>query len=198
MLASVLRITPARVGRRAVALLLDTSLAGVAAMVILFAIILPSQHPDYEKILREQMQTMDQQLQEVMDSGQFATLNLSDEATDIAATAGVTAFVVLLVYFAASEMLLGGATLGKRVFGLRAARWGTAEPPLGIESLSRCIFKSASLVGLWPILLLANALPLFFRPTRRVIHDYLARTIVTGDPPPPAPARRKGYPTDDH
>jgi uncharacterized RDD family membrane protein YckC len=197
MLASALPITPARVWRRAVALLLDASLAGLAAMVILFTYILPQQHPDYEKVVNDQMLAMEQQLQAAMKSSQFTNPALSDEFTDIAATVGVTTFSVLLVYFAASEMLLKGATLGKRVFGLRAARWGTAEPPQAIESLSRCIFKSASLVGLLPILLLANALPMLFRSTRRAGHDYLARTIVTGDPPPPAPASRNRYDSDD-
>ncbi len=108
----------------------------------------------------------------------------------------MTLFAVLLVYFSASELFLGGASLGKRVFGLRVARCSTGEPPLGIESLSRCSFKAASMVGLLPILFLANALPMLFRPTRRAGHDYLARTIVTGDPPPP-PTRRRGDETDD-
>ena len=189
MLASVPRTTPARVSRRAFALLLDTLLAGLAALVILTSFILPQQHPDYEKIIAAQDQAMNDQVNAALASGQMGSPNMSDEFIAIATCVGVTTFVVLLIYFFTSELILGGSTLGKRVFGLRAARWGTAEPPSAVESLSRCIFKAASLVLLLPFLLLANALPILFRATRRAGHDYLARTIVTGDPAP-APTYR--------
>ena len=188
MLANVLRITPARLWRRALSLLLDTLLGGLIAMVILTTSILPQHYPNYEKVIFDQWQAVDEKIQEAMAGAQFSPPNISDDFTEVSATIYLTTFAVLLVYFTASEVFSGGTTLGKRVFGLRTARWGTAEPPLGIESLSRCIFKAASLVWLWPLLLLANAMPTLFRSTRRAGHDYLARTIVTGDPPP-APAR---------
>jgi uncharacterized RDD family membrane protein YckC len=186
VLPNVLRITPARVVRRALGLLLDTMLAGLAAMVLLTIFILPQSHPDYDTIIRHQQQAMNDQIKAALAGGEVGAVNLSDDFVEIATTAGTTVFAVLLVYFAASEMLSGGSTLGKRVFGLRVARTGTSEPPNAIELLSRSIFKAASLIGFFPLLLLANTLPIFFRPTRRALHDLLARTIVTGDPPPAA------------
>jgi len=191
VLPTILRITPARVVRRALALVLDALLAGLAAMVLLTAIIFPQSHPDYENVILAQRQAMDAQIKTALAGGQLGTVNVSDDFVEIATTAGTTTFAVLLFYFAASEIFSGGTTLGKRVFGLRVARAHTAEAPNAIELLSRSIFKAASLIGFFPFLLLANALPLLFRPTRRALHDYLARTIVTGDPLPAAPARSR-------
>jgi uncharacterized RDD family membrane protein YckC len=93
--------------------------------------------------------------------------------------------LVLFVYFAGSELLLDGSTLGKRVFSLRTARCWTAKPPTWIECVVRNIFKAASLM--WIGLLAANFVVVLFRSNRRAIHDYLARTVVTGDPAPPKP-----------
>jgi uncharacterized RDD family membrane protein YckC len=93
---------------------------------------------------------------------------------------------------------MGGATLGKRVFHLRSAQFGTGAPPRAIESFVRAIVKTVSLAA-WvaigalgfPFLLL-NLAPIFFNRTRRAGHDFMARTLVTRDPLPlsdnPSPA----------
>jgi len=193
LLPSLAGPAPARLVRRTLSLVLDMLLAGTAAMLLLTAIIYPQNYPNYQEIMQVQGQAVMAQFQQALATGKFSTFNVSQDYLDMAATTGSTLFIVLVVYFAASEMLMGGATLGKRVFGLRAARYGTAEPPFFIETMSRCIFKATSLV--WPVLLIANAVPILFRSTRRAGHDYLARTIVTGAAPPPARQRARD---EDH
>jgi len=184
VLARVLDPAPARVWRRAVALLLDTTLAGTAAMVIFTTFILPQNYPGYDKVIHDQWHTMSSQFHQALQSGSYAQPTLSDDFMDIAATAITTTFMTLWIYFSASEAMLAGATLGKRVFGLRAARLGTGEPPLLFETLSRCAFKSVSLVMFWPLFFAADAIPVLFNASRRAGHDFLARTIVTGAPLP--------------
>jgi uncharacterized RDD family membrane protein YckC len=187
---------PARLFRRGLALVLDTLLAGMAATVILTSIVYPQNYPDYERIMNAQWRATMDQIHQVMATGKVAEFTLSDEYLDLAGTTITTLFLVFLVYFAASEILTRGSTLGKKVFGLRAARWGTADPPLLLESVSRSIFKALSLVCFWPLLLAANIVPVLFRPTRRAGHDYLARTIVTGAPLP-EPVRRPAGDDED-
>ncbi len=187
---------PARLLRRGLALVLDTLLAGLAAAVILTSFVYPQNYPNYGAIVNDQWRAIMAQVHQVMTTGQYTELTLSDEYLDLAGTTITTIFLVLLVYFAASEIFARGSTLGKKVFGLRAARWGSAEPPLVLESVSRSIFKALSLVVLWPLLLAVNVAPLLFRASRRAGHDYLARTIVTGAPLP-EPARRPGAVDED-
>ncbi len=193
ILPGILGAKPARMGRRTFALGLDTVLACAVAMVILTAFVYPQNYPNYQEIMRVQGQAVLDQMRSAVATGKYADLKVSDEYLDFISTTVTTLFLVLTVYFSASELLMRGATLGKRVFGLRAARWGTAGPPLVLESLSRSIFKATCLI--WPVLLVADFLPVFFRSTRRAGHDYLARTIVTGSPLP-VPTRRPD--ADDH
>ena len=178
---------PARLFRRGFALVLDTVLAVVATMVLLTSIVYPQNYPNYQDVMQVQGQALVDQFKEAMATGQYSELKVSEEYLDLAGTTITTLFLVLATYFAASEIFLRGATLGKRVFGLRVARWSTGAPPLVLESMSRSIFKATCLI--WPWLLLADIIPLFFRATRRAGHDYLARTIVTGAALP-EPTRR--------
>jgi uncharacterized RDD family membrane protein YckC len=178
---------------RVLALLLDTILASVVAGIVLTSVVLPAEHPDAGAVIQQQFDTTMAEIAQAQTTGQVPEQVISPEFLEIRMLVGKTLFLVLLIYFTSCEWALGGATLGKRIFGLRAAQWGSADPPRWIESLSRCILKAASLV--WFVVFVANVVPLFFRSTRRAAHDYLARTIVTGDAPPPPPP--KPYPDED-
>ena len=91
-----------------------------------------------------------------------------------------TSFLLMLLYFMLSEVLLGGATLGKKVFNLRTAyRDSPRIPPLG-QLFLRALIKTVSFLSLGSILfiLFANFLIAFFRPDRRTLHDILTKTSV--------------------
>jgi len=189
VIASAGGVTPAPMLWRIIALALDTSLAGFAAWVILSRIVLPQHHPDAANIMHKQWQAIETAMQSAPTSGTLTNFAFDDEAVNIVTDISKTFFLTLLAYFFASEMALGGSTLGKRTFGLRAASWSTGAPPSFLESFCRCLFKVASFFLFFPvpILLVINTIPVFFQPTRRAGHDRLASTIVTSDAPPPRP-----------
>jgi uncharacterized RDD family membrane protein YckC len=195
LLGEITSCAPAPLGWRLLALILDTLLAGVVAALLLTRFILPQEMPDAEEVANRQLQawhTFLTAVEKAPPGSSLPSFTLDPEYVTLSEITNQTFFLVLLVYFAASELGLQGATLGKRIFRLRAAQVSSAEPPRPIETLVRCIIKTVSLVGWqsislvgWPILLL-NLAPLVFHRSRRAGHDLLARTIVTGDPLPPS------------
>jgi len=185
LLASALAATPAPIVWRALALVLDSILAGTIAAFILTTVVFPQSYPDAEPIIEQQMHNFAMAFNQARATGQAPDVVVSQEYLDLGVPMANTAFLVLVLYFTGSELVTGGSTLGKRVFSLRAARCWTAEPPTWTESFIRNLFKAASLM--WMGLLIVNIFAIFFRPGRRAVHDYLARTLVTGDPAPPPP-----------
>jgi hypothetical protein len=182
-------VTPAPMFWRILALVLDCILAGLVASIILTRVVLPQSHPDAEDTMRGELQAMNAELDRAQKTGATPQFTLNDDAQGIIEDTGKTFFLTLLLYFTISELATGGSTLGKRVFGLRAARWDTGERPGVMEVIFRNLFKAASLLPLGPVpvILLANVIPVFVRSTRRAGHDYLTRTMVTRDAPPPLP-----------
>lgn len=189
VLASFTGVEPAPFFWRIVALGLDCLLAGLVASFILTRLVLPHFHPGFEDTLDLQLKTWKAEYNQAEKTGASPTITYDDKTWGIVEDTSTTFFLTMLVYFMASELVTGGSTLGKRVFGMRAARWDTGERPGVMEILSRSLFKAASLLPLGPIpvLFLANAIPVFVRPSRRAGHDYLARTIVTRMAAPPLP-----------
>jgi len=183
LLASALAATPAPIVWRALALMLDSILAGTIVAIILTTVVFPQSYPDAGTIIQQQMHNFMMAFNQARTTGHSPEVVVSQEYLDLGVPMANTAFLVLVIYFTGSELLTGGSTLGKRVFSLRAARCWTAEPPTWTESFVRNLFKAASLM--WMGLLLVNIFAILFRPTRRAVHDYLARTLVTGDPAPP-------------
>jgi uncharacterized RDD family membrane protein YckC len=185
LLANALAATPSPMIWRALALVLDSILAGTIATIILTTLVFPQNYPNAEATIHQQMHSFKVAFAQANTTGKMPEVAVSQEYLDLSIPATNTLFLVLLVYFTGSELVTGGSTLGKRVFSLRAARCWTAEQPTWLECFVRNIFKVASLMWIW--LLAANVLTVLFRPGRRAIHDYLARTVVTGDPAPPRP-----------
>ncbi len=185
LLAGTMAATPAPILWRALALALDSALAGIIGMIILTTVVFPQSYPNAEAVIQQQMHTFKVAFDKASATGKMPDVALSQEYVDLSVPASNTLFLVLLVYFAGSELVMDGSTLGKRVFSLRAAGCWTAKPPTWMECVVRNIFKAASLM--WVFLLAANTVVVLVRPNRRAIHDYLARTVVTGDPAPPKP-----------
>jgi uncharacterized RDD family membrane protein YckC len=178
--------TPAPLGRRALALLLDFLLAFVAALLILTRVVLPQEMPSWQEIEdRQSAQTADW-INRSVAAHHLLEFQIDPDFQDFYILSAQVFLLVFMCYFSASELSLRGATLGKRVFGLRAANLRTGAPPGVVETLARCLIKSASLLS--GVLLLFDTLFLLVNRTRRAGHDYLAGTFITRDAPPPAGA----------
>ncbi len=93
-----------------------------------------------------------------------------------------TIFVLAFwLYFAANEIILNGASLGKRIFSIRVANEITLEPPSIFDSILRSGLKTLSLLAWFPIFILANFCLIFFTKKGQAGHDFLSRTIVIQD-----------------
>ena len=87
------------------------------------------------------------------------------------------------LYFALSEILLGGCTLGKKTFNLRTAyRNSPRLPPIGAQAIRSMVKSIASfaLISQNPLLFIffGNFLIAFYHPGRRAGHDLISRTNV--------------------
>ena len=100
----------------------------------------------------------------------------------------------LLFYFTMAEILLGGTTLGKKVFNLRTAyRDSPRIPPVG-QTFIRSLLKTISFISVGSIILfflVGNYIIAFFRKDRRTLHDILTKTsVVPGFLPDPEEEHR--------
>lgn len=85
------------------------------------------------------------------------------------------------LYFAANEIILKGASLGKRIFSIRAVNEITLEPPSIFDSILRAGLKTLSLLAWFPVFILGNFCLIFFTKKGQAGHDFLSRTIVIQD-----------------
>ena len=117
-------------------------------------------------------------------------LNLSQEFVEKNLNAAIhlmmasTLFLITpFLYFALSEILLGGCTLGKKTFNLRTAyRNSPRLPPIGAQAI-RSLVKSIASFALisqnpFMIIFLGNFLIAFYHPERKAGHDLISRTNV--------------------
>lgn len=83
------------------------------------------------------------------------------------------------IYFTVSEWLMRGATLGKRIFRLHAAKVSLSSSPGPFESLLRGGLKAISLI--WLPIGAINFIIMVVNPRNRAGHDLLAKTWVVND-----------------
>jgi len=86
---------------------------------------------------------------------------------------------VFWLYFTLSEIATGGATLGKRMFSMRAVHSPELSRTGVLDSFLRNGIKSLTLPVL-PLLLI-NIVVALVNPRRRALHDLLCRTVVVDD-----------------
>ncbi len=86
----------------------------------------------------------------------------------------VLVFIIIFGYFVFFEMLMGGQTPGKKIFGLKVVKQ-SGEPIGFIESFLRNILRIPDLL---PMNYLAGSLFIFFSKQYKRIGDYAANTIV--------------------
>ncbi|OHE70982.1 MAG: hypothetical protein A2007_04035 [Verrucomicrobia bacterium GWC2_42_7] len=87
---------------------------------------------------------------------------------------------VLLLYFVVNEIVLKGATLGKKIFRLTTIKLGTMGPPNVADILMRSFVKAASIVFFLPLFFITFT---FAAITIRgqAGHDILCQTMVVVD-----------------
>ena len=146
LLAQALGCAPAPLGWRALALVLDLLLAGIAASLILTRLVLPQEIPDAADVFNHQLQLV-LASQETASGKSAPYPDPTPEFVNLLEISVQTIFLTLFGYFAGCELFGKGASLGKRIFRLRVAQWGTGEPPRPLEILIRAMAKTASLVS---------------------------------------------------
>ena len=114
------------------------------------------------------------------DCQQFA--NEHPEAAIKYIVANIFSMIAPFLYFALSEIFLGGCTLGKKCFNLRTAyRDSPRLPPLGAQAIRSFIKSIAglSLISQNPLLIFfMNFLIAFYNKGRKAGHDLISRTSV--------------------
>jgi uncharacterized RDD family membrane protein YckC len=163
---------------RIFAFFLDSVLIGALFYLFATTILFPRFHPDFpgawNRFAQEQSEVRDQSFRKSMEA-QYA-FQLQHER--VFADTQFLMVVLMWLYFALSELILGGSTLGKKVFKLQAVDVKTLKNPLGRTILIRNFVKVVSLTVLSPLLLVNFIIP-FFNRSRLTGHDMLAGTMVT-------------------
>lgn len=177
-----LELYPCALSVRLFAFFLDYILVIAIFYLLTTTILYPLFHPDFAQALRvfwEQQQNLPpetgfrEMLQQQLD------FQIGHEQA-IADTQFIF-IVIVWIYFALSEILMQGSTLGKMVFKLQAVDIKTLKPPIGKTILIRNCLKTISITIVFPFLLFINLIVPFFNRYRLTGHDILSKTMVTYD-----------------
>ncbi|MDR2677268.1 MAG: RDD family protein [Puniceicoccales bacterium] len=159
---------------RVVAYLMDVTLALMCAMVLLKVWVLPRHHAAGLQVLQSAREPGLRLSAEVL-------ANLSeDQRVALFRLIGTFQWVVMstiFLYFFLSEILAGGASLGKRIFRLRIVTVQSAEPIGIFRTCTRTAVSTTCLTLFFPFLFV-NFLVGLFRRDRRCLHDLIAHSWV--------------------
>ena len=176
---NMLQVYPANLGFRAVAFILDCVMVGAVFYLVTTTILYPFFHPGFTSALREFMEEQqhlpaDTGFREMMET----QLEFQLEHQNAIAETQFLYIVVLWVYFAMSEILMRGSTLGKKIFKLQTIDLKTLKRPTGKVILIRNCLKTISMTILFPLLLVNFIIP-FFNRFRLAGHDLITKTMTT-------------------
>ena len=174
---NMLEIYPANLGVRAIALILDCVMIGAITYLIATTILYPIFHPGFIDKLQaflEQQSSADMGLMEMMKAQ--ADFEMANPEPFLDTQYLFT--IIVWVYFALSEILMQGSTLGKKVFRLQTIDLNTLKYPTGKTILIRNCVKTISIVILPPLFLINCIIP-FFNRFRLAGHDLLSKTMIT-------------------
>lgn len=192
---------------RTLAFVVDTSLFGLLGYLIVSRFLLPEYKPEELSAFNSWRDGIFAQYGDLIaaaQSGNEAAVNTINQSiltaikempSAVYEISSYTSSAMTLIYwigFSLSEILTGGASLGKRIFRLRVATFPYAEKPGIFDSLVRNGWKAMAVASLNPLALLfalVDAHWPLFNPYRRSLHDLLSRTIVFDarfDKPEPA------------
>ena len=169
---------PAKLILRAFAFLLDVILVTAAASVIVWKIVLPQSHPGaMNELMIWSQELLDwwgapkESPPPEASNGLMRALTLANELQ----------LLIAWVYFAFGEALFAGTTLGKKIFRLKSVSTVTLGPPPFTAGIVRGGMKTILLFWLFPVLLVANFIALFFNKRRQLGHDWMSRTAVVDE-----------------
>lgn len=183
---NMLEVYPAGLGVRAIAFILDCVMIGAITYLILTTILFPIFHPGFLEAFRtfieQQQSAPNMSFFEMMD----AQLKFEMQHQQAFLESQYLFVMIVWIYFAMSEILMQGSTLGKKVFRLQTIDLNTLKNPSGKTILIRNCLKTISMTILPPLLLINFIIPLFNR-FRLAGHDLLSKTMITyQDTVPPA------------
>ncbi len=159
---------PARFG----AVCLDLILIIAVFALLLFQFVLPQYYPGA-------IDEMIRQMERAAEDGE--TVTPSENLQEAIRTSNLITFVSVFAYFTFAPVLLGGGTLGMRIFNLRIEdRVASVPAPLRAH-LVRGTVKTICLQVLFPFLTLLF-LTALAHPRKLALHDILARTRVVRGP----------------
>lgn len=169
-----LKVLPARKIPRILAFLLDLLLIGTFIFMFLAHFIIPGK---YGNSIAE----LERLIQEYKNAPQTSKKETFDKASPelkemIQVTQSYTTFI-LWIYFALSEILMNGSSLGKMVFSLRVVNTRTLESPSFFDSILRSGLKTLALVT-WIPIFIVNFFLIFITKRNQAGHDFLTRTLV--------------------
>jgi len=163
--------TPANIQFRCIAFFLDTVLCVTFIFMLLWTFILPHYYPQEWKEFLNLM------------SGFNPNNNGMEELTQIPAVQVIhelhqtMLLMGLWLYYAVSEIVTQGSSLGKMVFKLKVIKVNTQQAPNIFETAFRSGTKTLCLLA-FPYLTI-NFILAFFNRNKKSGHDFLSGTLVT-------------------
>lgn len=155
---------------RIMAFLLDLILIFSFTLMFLSLFIIPKTYPGTLTELKELSSLHDQSQSDLI-------AKMTPQLKEMLEVGQTIVLLAFWLYFAASEIILNGASLGKRVFSIRVVNEVTLEPPSTFDSIFRSGIKTFSLLTWFPIFII-NFFLIFFTKKGQAGHDFLSRTIV--------------------
>lgn len=155
---------------RTIAFLLDLILVGTFSLMLLTIFIIPKKYPGTV----DELWTLANQPKEKQKE---LYTKMSPQLKEMIQSSQTIIIFVFWAYFALSEILLKGGSLGKLVFRIRVVNARTLQPPGLFDSILRSGLKTFSLLAWFPVFTL-NFFIMFFTKKAQAGHDLLSRTIV--------------------
>lgn len=155
---------------RTIAFLLDIILVGTFSLMLLTIFIIPKKFPGTMQelwVLSSQPKEKQKELAEKM----------STQLKEMIQASQTIIIFIFWAYFALSEILLKGSSLGKLIFKIRVVNATTLQPPGLFDSILRSGLKTFSLLAWFPVFTI-NFFLMFFTKKAQAGHDLLSRTIV--------------------
>ena len=160
--------------QRACAFILDVVLVSALASLCLNKFILPEKFPGALDAMTLYVQQL---AQAVQSKTSIEEIKVAPNVQEAAVFVQAFLYFLFWTYFASSEILLKGSSLGKRVFRLQVVNMYTAKPLGLFEVLVRSGIKGLTLLTYFPILAIDYIVPLF-NSQRQSLHDMLSRSLV--------------------
>lgn len=167
----------AKFGIRSIAFLMDFILITAVASVIIWKLVLPQSHPGTFAELKEWSESFVHYIGMQSENGSEIKIpEMSNNLASGLAHARDLQIMIFWFYFALSEIVFKGRTLGKQACRLRSVSTVTLGTPPLLAGILRGSLKT--IVLFYPIGLIATLIARLFNKRRQLGHDLLSRTAV--------------------